>query len=1122
MLCVRIFERFLLKTIVIIVCLMGYFAESIYAKALYPKDFVVTKYSIAEGLSGESITVLFQDSKGFIWIGTQDGLNCYDGYTFTVYRHVMGDRHSISGNYIKSISEDSDGNLWIGTYANGLNKWKRTTKSFTIVSELSFREGNICGLQFYKDSSLWIKTNKKLVCYNIKTKYTKVYNNISDSLVCRSDHRAPMNLISSHYLWIGTCNGIRRFNTGSNGYDSIPFASEKRCSADFGSVSDFVSLDKKEILVAGMKGLFDWKENSEGKYNVTQIKLPDSKAGVVNCILKHSKGGVWLGTEGGLRILGNNITGEVKHIDYNPNSYFNKSKNLIVSDEVTCLMEDNSGLIWIGTKYAGLLKLDFKTKRFKTLCSMHEGLKSLDRCDVRSVYEDNKGRFWVGTAEKGLKMIDIKEGLVHSYPRLENKQDENMILSLLRDSKGIFWIGTSNGIYIYHPERDKFSEFSNQGISKGKNLLKRKQINAIEEDLTGNIWFGTNWGLYKYDGDSVEAFLSDTVTQQNICNNEVNSLYLDKEGILWIGTSGGVNFVNVKQGRSPRFDHLKNSSDSTLILSNNWVLTITEDDKSRIWFGTRMGATYYDKINNTFKFYTEQNGLQNDLIKGIVCDSNSQVWLSTNRGVSLIDSTDRVLNFDVKDGLPGYVYNCGAATTSKSGDIIFGGTNGIAVLNRDSLLFNAYKPNVLLTSVELFHKGKKVKVFENQLDTIKFKYKKSSLLNVKFAALEFTDPGKNQFQVYLEGFDDDWEPVGYSNEKDFSDLPVGEYTLFVRGANSDFVWSDIPAVLHISVVPPIWMSNYAYAFYLIAIVFLIQFIINYRIRHYKVAYRAMQEKAVDKEMIEGQRELLSKINLNLTDSIHYAKRIQESVFPSERSIKQCLADSFVYYRPKDVVSGDFYWMHEIDGKLFIAAVDCTGHGVPGAFMSILAYDMLKRIVASGEESCPAVILDLLSAEVIKTFRKEQAEVKSADVISVNDAMDIALCVIDKENRTLSFAGAYNPLYLVRNNEIFEYKGDRFPIGYQGEGEMKYTKHDVKIESHDTFYIFSDGYADQFGGEDGKKFKYRRFKHLLLNIHKLPAEDQKTILHQKLEEWMGEYEQVDDIIIIGMKPILDLV
>ncbi len=1088
------------------------------ASEIYPQSYVMTDFSIEDGLSGESITALYQDSKGFIWIGTCDGLNCYDGYTFTVYRHNMGDKSSISGNYIKSIAEDSEGNLWIGTFGNGLNKWDRKKNTFNTIQSLFIPEKNICGLKFDTDSILWIKTDNYLVGYNYYTHQNKVHDLISNVFNCEEAYKTPLCFRSSELLWIGTNEGMRQFNKKNQLYEGIQFTSSSSTNTDFGSVSGIIPLEGSKFLVSGNKGVFELLDsNNKGEVESKKVKM-SSGISSINAILNYSQGGIWVGTKEGLRILDYDRT--TKQIVYNPQNYFNKSLNLITREEVSCLLEDNSGLLWVGTKYKGLIKLDFKPKRFRKLeCKEDDGL---EKCDVRCIHVDDADRLWLGTADKGIKIVDLKQNYIYNYPvnLSAYRVGEDKILSMCKDSKGRLWLGTAKGIYIYYESMGEIREFSYVESSKMKNLLRQNQINAIEEDMQGNIWFGTKFGLYKYDGKSIDPFFADDKNSLHICNDVVNTLFRDSEGILWIGTNSGVNFIDTTKPGLVKFEVFDNSNDSVFVLSDNWILTITEDYNNRIWFGTRSGITYYNKISKQSGFYTQDDGLNNDLIKGVVCDQNGYVWLSTNKGISLINRSNNVFNFDLTDGLPGYVYNNGAVAVSKSNKIYFGGIEGIAYLNPDSLLFNYTKPNVVFTGIELYHKGKKVQKYDNFSEAVSFKYKKSSLLKVKFAALEFTEPHKNQFQTYLEGFDDDWRPVTFDNELDFSDLPAGEYKLYVRGSNSDYIWSNEPAKLDITVIPPIWMTNYAYAFYLIALVFLVQVIINYRIRHYKVAYKSLEEKAVDKEMIEAQRELLSRINLSLTDSIYYAKRIQESILPSESLIKNALSDSFVYYRPKDVVSGDFYWMYETEGKIYVAAVDCTGHGVPGAFMSIIAYDLLKSIVSSGIDLCPANILNSLSKEVIKTFKKDEAVANNT--VAVNDSMDIALCVIDMENRKMSFAGAYNPLYLVRNNEVLVYKGDRFPIGHQSEKELNFTKHDIAIEPNDTFYIFSDGFVDQFGGSEGKKFKYRRFRHLLLNIHKLPADDQKSILHQKLEEWMGDYEQVDDIIIIGMRPIVELV
>ncbi|TLX77497.1 serine/threonine protein phosphatase [Labilibacter sediminis] len=1081
----------------------------------------VSTYTIHNGLSGNGITAVFQDSKGLLWIGTEDGLNRYDGYSFKIYRHNLEDNTSISGNYIQSITEDYQGNLWVGTIGSGLNKWVRETDSFVTIDKhtykhLHFPEENIYALSFDPDSSLWIKTDNYLLNYNIKSSILSSYSLYSTIFKHQESLNVPIVHKSSSHLWVGTNDGISQFNKKDRLYERILFNEESDVLPKLGSVSFIIKINPETTVLGGSAGIYQLEQTEDGVLQDEKVYLPRGVLGAVKTGLRHLDGSIWLGTKKGIFKLDYDV--DKQSLGYDPKSYFNISENRISTSEITCFFEDNSGLLWVGTRYDGLLKVNFKPKKFSSIqegSKKYQGLKSFD---IKSIHIDEEERLWLGTADKGLKILDTEKGDVYSYPvnRTLNYLGEDVILSMCNDSKNRIWIGTGQGIYIFYLERGTIREFSYTNSEGFKSLLINNTINAIEEDTEGNIWFGTQFGLYKYNGYEITNYFSDSGNKNSICNDEINALYLDTEGILWIGTSDGVNFVDSKNDTSKEIGHLKNLSDSIFVLSNNHILSISEDQDDKIWFGTRSGVTYYNKKEDDFGFYTQADGLANDMIYSVVCDDNS-VWLSTNKGVSLIQKDGDIFNFDVSDGLPGYVFSKGATAMSPSGSIYFGGVAGVAYLNPDSIKYNLHRPDVVLTSIERYHKGKLVERFKGDEEEISIKYKKSSMLKFSFAALDFTEPTKNKFQVYLEGFDDDWRPITSNNELNISDLPVGDYVLHIKGSNSDYVWTNSPIELRISIISPIWMSNYAYAFYLIALVFLVQSIINYRVHHYKSAYKSLQEKAIDKKKIEAQKELLSKINQSLTDSIYYAKRIQESILPSEKKIKNVLPESFIYYRPKDLVSGDFYWLHEADDKIFVAAVDCTGHGVPGAFMSIIAYDMLKSIVGTDTNADPAEILDRLSKEVIATFKKN-TPASEQDDLTVNDGMDIALCIIDKKTQKMTFSGAYSPLYLVRDNEIFVYKGDRFPVGYQYDDSLRFSKHEISMEPNDTFYIFSDGYADQFGGSEGKKFKYRRFRHLLLNIHKLPAEDQKAILHQKIEEWMDNYEQVDDMIVIGFKPV----
>lgn len=285
---------------------------------------------------------------------------------------------------------------------------------------------------------------------------------------------------------------------------------------------------------------------------------------------------------------------------------------------------------------------------------------------------------------------------------------------------------------------------------------------------------------------------------------------------------------------------------------------------------------------------------------------------------------------------------------------------------------------------------------------------------------------------------------------------------------------------------------------------------NERFLEQKVEERTT-EVVKQKEEIENQRKKLEYVYKQVTDSIKYAKRIQEAILPPDSFVKKLLPESFILYKPKDIVSGDFYWVENTGNKVYFAAVDCTGHGVPGAFMSIVGYNLLKHVINKQQESEPAAILNHLNTGVSETLHQ------GLDDSSTKDGMDIALCCIDFKKNEVEYAGAYNPLYLVRDNELTEIKGDKFPIGmFVGESRKEYTNHKIKLKKGDTIYIFSDGYVDQFGGSKGKKFMAKRFRQLLLENNALTMEEQKKHLDIAIEQWRGNQEQVDDILVIGVR------
>ncbi|MBS1646196.1 MAG: SpoIIE family protein phosphatase [Bacteroidetes bacterium] len=289
---------------------------------------------------------------------------------------------------------------------------------------------------------------------------------------------------------------------------------------------------------------------------------------------------------------------------------------------------------------------------------------------------------------------------------------------------------------------------------------------------------------------------------------------------------------------------------------------------------------------------------------------------------------------------------------------------------------------------------------------------------------------------------------------------------------------------------------------------------NERVLEQKVIERT-EEVVKQKEEIQQKSNELEILYKQVTDSIRYAKRLQDAILPSDAAIKEILPKSFVLFKPKDIVSGDFYWANQTGGKSYIAAIDCTGHGVPGAFMSLVGHNILKEIALNKEVLPPASIMDKMSKEVVKTLNPKSGSAENAH--QTKDGMDMSLCCVDYNAMELQYSGAFNPLYLIRNGELITYKADKFPIGFRFDETIQhFTNNLIKLEKGDTFYIFSDGYADQFGGPKGKKLMTGKFKDALLQASSLPVEEQKKFLNNTIESWRGTLEQVDDILVIGVR------
>jgi len=306
-------------------------------------------------------------------------------------------------------------------------------------------------------------------------------------------------------------------------------------------------------------------------------------------------------------------------------------------------------------------------------------------------------------------------------------------------------------------------------------------------------------------------------------------------------------------------------------------------------------------------------------------------------------------------------------------------------------------------------------------------------------------------------------------------------------------------------------SPYRYLIYSLILIALVYLIVMYQTRTLVKTRRKLKEKEHALEQVEKQKSELEIRERNITDSLNYAQRIQEALLPSEDYFRKYFTESFIFFKPKDIVSGDFYWIGEKNGRIFIVAADCTGHGVPGALMSMIGLEIIEKTINEDNINVPAYILAVLNKGLEKTFSRE----KNIGTI-IKDGMDIGLCMIDRNKKKIEYAGAFFPLYLIRNNSLIEIKGDKLIIGMNPSG-LAYENHEIELMEDDILYLFSDGYVDQFGGSENKKFMYRRFRYLLTTIHNFPVNDQKSVLDESIRTWMGGTPQLDDIMVIGFKP-----
>ena len=811
---------------------------------------------IEEGLSQNTVYVSLQDQYGFMWFATQDGLNKYDGYTFTHYRHNPEKPHSLSNNFILSIFEDRAGTLWVGTDGGGLNQYDRQHDHFVHYQHDPDNPHSLSSdvvLDIYEDSkgALWISTyNGGLNRFDRQQNQFVHYrnepqnpNSLSSNAVWRIDED------STGTLWVGAdSDGLNQFDREQNQFVRYQHDPLNPNSLSHDKVT-FIYEDSTNTLWIGTEGgginQFDRERKQFVHYLHNPLDPNSLSHDKVWSIYEDSTGVLWIATDGGLNQFDReqNRFFHYRHDPQNPDSLSN--------DYVMSLYEDRAGALWIGTDGGGLNKFELRQNQFKFKHYVHDpqNTNSLSHKIVSAIYEDQAGMLWVGTS-KGLNKFDPSREKVTRYfkePQNPNSLSHNEIWSLYEDRTGTLWIGTyDGGLNQYNRQEDQFVHYVHD--PKNPLSLSNNQVRTLYEDKSGTLWIGTRDGLNRFDRDLNQfvSFHHDLNNPNSLSDNSILSIYEDKQGILWIGTqTGGLNQFDRKKNQFVRY---LSDSENDDTLSYNEVSAIYEDQTGRLWIATLGGGlNQFDRQTETFAHYREIDGLANDVVYGILEDKQGNLWLSTNKGLSRFNpETNRFRNYDVLDGLQSNEFRS-AYHKNRRGELFFGGINGFNAFDPEQFTDNPYIPPVVITDFKIFNQS--VKIGDNSplqqhisiTEQITLSYKQS-FFSFEFAALNFLEPSKNQYAYRLEGLETDWNKAGTRRQAYYTSVPHGTYTFRVKGSNNDGIWNEKGAAIQITILPPPWKTWWAYTLYVITILTII------------VTYILAQKRQLREKQLELERE----------------------------------------------------------------------------------------------------------------------------------------------------------------------------------------------------------------------------------------------------------------------------
>ncbi len=785
-------------------------------------SFRFEKLSIDDGLSQNAGLALLQDSQGFLWIGTQDGLNRYSGVDLITYKNDPDDTNSISHNSIISLFEDHEGMLWIGTWGGGLNRFNPNTNQIDRFlpdenNPDALSNATVTAIVEDQNGQLWIGTQNGLEMFDRESgKFIHYKSTESDPTSLSSNVISTIELSNDGKLWVGTGsfslegNGLNLFDPNSGIAKRYQGVSPCMQPSNVSSIKEMMDgslwVGYGGYAVSG-GGLAHFNpetnqceqflnENDRGQIvdnNVTDILIDQNQTLWVT---------MW---NSGLFYKSLDNNGDFQSIQHDAGDFDSLSSNNTYS-----LLLDRSKVLWIGTLSAGINKINLMSLQFRTYRNNGNNPSSIHSNHIGTFSETSDGTVWVGTWDSGLARFEPSTGSFTHFqfnPDDETSISSDLVMSLFTDHKDQLWIGTlGGGLNRFDASNNQFVRFMHD--ESDPSSLIDNQVTNILQDKQERLWIMTMGGLSRKDPNE-NGFINYSFSENGLGGPLVSGM-IDGD-LLWIGTWGaGLYQLDLSDPKNldpntATWRIMKNDPENSNTISDNSIWVIHKSSTGLIWLGSQIGLNRYDPQTESFEHYTENDGFRNTTILGILEDSLGNLWITTNNGLVKFDPvSERVQIFDKADGLQGNEFNSnGYFNSLKTGDFYVGGTNGFSVFNPLDIVPNQVAPNIVITDFKVFNESMPFNMQSKEPIALTYK---QNFISFEFAALDFQSPEMNQYAYQLENFDPGWVVSGTRNFASYTNLPGGEYTFKVKAANSNGVWNETGVSINLKIIPPFWQT----------------------------------------------------------------------------------------------------------------------------------------------------------------------------------------------------------------------------------------------------------------------------------------------------------------------------